>query len=69
MTHPVLVTCVAITLDNGVSLAIGKDDHLYIVHDADSHDPTLISLGEATAHCFQNLINNATRMSIHAVDI
>lgn len=69
MRHPVLATSVAITLGNNVSLLIGKDNHLYIAHDPDSSDPTLISLGEATAHRFQTTIRCFERMAIHAVDV
>jgi glycerophosphoryl diester phosphodiesterase len=69
MTHPVLATSVAISLGGHVDLAIGKDNHLYIVHESDSNDPTLISLGEATAHRFQSLISYLERMSIHAIDV
>jgi hypothetical protein len=60
---------VAITLGNNTELQICDDDHLYLVHDAQSSDPTYISLGLATKDRFTKLSQYLDRLSIHAVDV
>lgn len=60
---------VSISVGNNTDFQICEDDHLYLVHDPQSSDPTYVDLGLATTNRFGDLIEYLGSLSIHAVDV